>query len=108
MELFEMRKNDWVVLEPKGKLDAQTQGMLQERVNALIARGARRILLDCASLDYVSSGGLRALFDAAFRLNAAGGRLACCGVNANVLRTFKAVDLPAEIGLFATAEEALQ
>ena len=69
---------------------------------------AWRILLDCANLDYVSSAGLRVLFEIAAKLQELSGRLACCSVNGNVRKVFDLVELPADIPVFANEEESLK
>ena len=59
MDMLELKKNDTHILGLKGKLDAVTSPGLRNRLLELVQQGERRILLDCANLDYVSSAGLR-------------------------------------------------
>ena len=108
MELLERQQDGWFILGIKGKLDSITSPEARAKLLALVQRGERKLLLDCTLLDYISSAGLRVLFEVAYQLQQTGGRLACCTINANVAKVFKAVELQAEIPVFATAEEALR
>lgn len=108
MDMLELKKNDTHILGLKGKLDAVTSPGLRNRLLELVQQGERRILLDCANLDYVSSAGLRVLFEIAAKLQELSGRLACCSVNGNVRKVFDLVELPADIPVFANEEESLK
>lgn len=108
MEWLERKKDDWFILGLKGKLDALTSADVREKLMGVIGRGERKLILDCTNLDYVSSAGLRVLFEAAFEMNKAGGKIAASSVNANVTKIFKAVELQSDIGLFSTADEAMR
>ena len=108
MELLERKKDDWFVLGLKGKLDAITSAGVWERLSCLIQQGERRVLLDCTNLDYISSAGLRVLFEAAFMLKEKGGTLDCCSVNTNIAKVFKIVDLQADIRIYASADDAMK
>ena len=108
MDMLELKKNDTHILGLKGKLDAVTSPALRNRLLELVRQGERRILLDCANLEYVSSAGLRVLFEIAAQLQAVSGRLACCSVNSNVRKVFDLVELPADIPVFANEEESLK
>ena len=108
MDMLELKKNGTHILALKGKLDAVTAPALRDRLLALVQQGERSLLLDCAQLDYISSAALRVLFEVAAKLQAVSGRLACCSVNRNVKNVFDMVDLPADIPVFASQDEALR
>jgi anti-sigma B factor antagonist len=59
-----------------GRIDAITTDGFSAAVTAVIDRGERRLVLDLAGIDYISSIGLRALILAAKRLAALDGRIA--------------------------------
>ena len=105
---LEFKINDFCVLELKGKLDALSSPPLREKIMATIDRGEHKIILDCSGLDYVSSAGLRVLFEAAFKLQEFSESLVCCSVTSNVKKIFDLVDLPSEITVLASREEALR
>ena len=49
------------VLHVNGRLDSSSEVGLREKAAQLHAEGARRLLLDLAGVDYISSAGLRAI-----------------------------------------------
>ncbi len=107
MDILELKKGGAHILGLRGKLDAVTSPELLARLRELVKQGERRILLDCANLDYISSAGIRVLFEMAAQLQTLSGRLACCSVNSNVRKVFDLVELPTDIPVFATVEESL-
>ena len=108
MDMLELKKNNTHILGIRGKLDSVTSPDLLARLQELVRQGERRILLDCADLEYISSAGIRVLFEVAAQLQALSGRLACCSVNSNVRKVFDLVELPADIPVFADVEESLK
>ena len=76
------------VLVLEGRLDSSTCDALGERMEALIAQGEVRLLLDCAALGFVSSAGLRVILVAARQAKAAGGSLSLCGLQPPVQEVF--------------------
>ena len=61
MTIEERREGEAVLLSLAGRLDAAGASMLETRVSALVAGGTSRLVLDCGSMTYISSTGLRAL-----------------------------------------------
>ena len=108
MEIIETTQNDCRIFIVKGKLDVLTAPMLRETILARIEAGATRLLINCTLLDYISSAGLRVLYEALSKLEAGDGRMALCAVNSNVRKILDAVDLGDDIPIFASEAEALQ
>lgn len=107
MEIFSGRRGDWTILSLRGRLDALSSPQAREEILAVIERGDRQLLFDCTGLDYVSSAGLRVLFEVADRMQECSGQLACYAVSANVRRVFVLADLGADIRICDTLEQAL-
>ena len=78
MDIHEDKTEDVVVLALAGRLDALTAGDLRTKIFELIDGGEQHVLLDLASLDYVSSAGLRVLLAAQKRLAGVRGSIALC------------------------------
>lgn len=108
MDLLESKEKGTCVFALRGKLDASTSPLLKTKLVTAIDRGETNILLDCAGLDYVSSAGLRVLFETAYKIQNLAGTLACCQVGANVKKIFEMVDISTEITMFSSLEEALK
>ncbi|HWP60387.1 MAG TPA: STAS domain-containing protein [Candidatus Acidoferrales bacterium] len=96
------------VLNVDGRIDAVTAPQFRDQLMTLIDSGYTRIIIDCALLAYISSAGLRVLYEAANKLEPHQGRMAICRANADVRRVLEMVDIASEIPIFATQEEAIQ
>jgi anti-anti-sigma factor len=108
MEIFESKKGDWLILELKGRLDAITAPVVREKILFVIGQGEKMLLLDCLGLEYVSSAGIRVLFEAAFKAQDQKGKIYCYGVNISVRNIFSLADMESEIPIFINQEEALK
>lgn len=64
------------VMSLAGRLDVTTSPALEERIQPLLASPGSKLILDCSSLVYVSSAGLRVFITAQRQLVASGGGLA--------------------------------
>lgn len=71
-----------------GRLDTKTSGELEKTLTGLVGQGKRRLLLDLAGLEYLSSAGLRVLLMLGKRLGGGEGWLGLCGLNAAVREVF--------------------
>jgi anti-anti-sigma factor len=109
MDIFESKKGGWLILDLKGRMDAITAPQVREKIFSVIEQGEyNKLLLDCLGLDYVSSAGLRVLFEAAFKIQDQNGKIGCYGVSANVRNIFNLSDMASEISIFNSQEEALR
>jgi len=69
-----------LVLVAAGRLSHASADHLKTALDEAIRTETGGLVLDLGGVDYVSSGGLVAIEDAAERLSQAGGRLALCNV----------------------------
>ena len=107
MDLREDAAGDILVLEVKGRVDSTTAPVLGERLTALLTGGGRRLVIDLAQLEYISSAGFRILLLAAKRADEGGSRFVLCGVAGKVRQLF---DLGGFLDLFsisASREEGI-
>jgi anti-anti-sigma factor len=72
------------VMEITGRLDEDTATHIEEDIRLCIQSGARRMVLDCRELSYMSGAGLRAILSVARAMQKAGGHLAVCSLQAQV------------------------
>lgn len=79
VEIIEKRAGNVDIVAVKGRLDAGSSEMVQERINRVLGAGGRNLLVNLCDLDYISSSGLRVLLATLKRLKADGGvlRIAC-------------------------------
>jgi anti-anti-sigma factor len=89
MDITESIQNSATVLGLAGRLDGLTSGTLEQKVDALVAGGAKRIVFDCGQLLYVSSAGLRVFLSSAKKLKTAGGSAAFAALTPAVREVFE-------------------
>jgi len=90
-----------------GDLDHATVTGFERRVDALIADGAQRVLLDLSAVGFVDSSGLSAVVELFHRLKLSGGRLVIVCPDGGPRRIFERTGLAAFLGLWRTRSEAL-
>jgi anti-anti-sigma factor len=105
METRLARRQGSLALAVCGRLDMTSAGALEEELEALIGRGARRVALDFSTLEYLSSAGLRSILVAAKRLREAGGSLVVMGLTGPVKEVFEMSGLGGVLPVFADARD---
>jgi len=98
MEIGEERTAGVLVIAPVGRVDSVSSSELERHVVARLDAGERRVVIDMAGVEYISSAGLRVLLIAAKRLKPPAGSLVLCGLGPAV-RTV--LELAGFISLFA-------
>jgi anti-anti-sigma factor len=89
MDIAETKLNSTTVLALAGRLDGVASPALEQKVDALIAAGARAVVFDCAHLDYASSAGLRVFLVSVKKLKAVGGKAAFAALTPAVHEIFE-------------------
>lgn len=89
MEIQEGRSGDVLVVAPRGRVDSTTSGDLEHRLLDLLGSGQRRLVLDLAGIEYISSAGLRVLLLVAKRLKTERGDLVLCALTPAVRQVFE-------------------
>ena len=107
MEITTTENGDVSVIDIQGHLDTNTSPDAEASINALIEAGTSKILINFATLDYISSAGLRVLLATAKKLKAAGGDLKICGLNDTVQEVFDISGFSSILTVSANPEEAL-
>ena len=89
-----------------GRLDVATSPLLEERLRLLLAEQNKRIVFDCAELNYVSSAGLRVFLSALRHLSAEGGGVAFASLSEPVRQLFQLAGLEEFFIIEPTPESA--
>jgi anti-anti-sigma factor len=95
MEITTRTEQDVTVVVLVGHLDSNTSPEAQAALDAILAGGVAKVVIDFRALDYISSAGLRVLLGTAKRLKQESGALRLFGLNETVREVF-------EISGFAT------
>jgi anti-anti-sigma factor len=107
MEILIGQSEGVSTVEPKGRIDSITAKEFGDRVCALIRSGAKRVVIDLASIAYISSAGFRALLIAGKLAEETEGKLALCGVAGEVQRLFEISAFGTAFRIYPTREECI-
>ena len=108
MDITERKTADIVTLSLSGRLDTTTSKAFEDRILAHIESGERRIAIDLAELEYISSAGLRVFLLAAKRLDSAQGRIALCALTEPVREVFDIAGFIPIFAIYDSQQEALK
>jgi anti-anti-sigma factor len=108
MDITTRTQNGLTLVVLAGSLDSNTSPQAQRALDGLLAAGARKMVVDCTALDYISSAGLRVLLGTAKRLSGAGGALRLFGLNDTVREVFDISGFSTILAVFATEADALK
>jgi len=106
MDVNETRKGAVMVVTLGGRLDSfQAEGVKQK----LLDLGAveKRILVDCAGLEYISSAGLGVFLLMLKTMKKKDGEFCLCGLNERIREVFEISGLHKVFTLYKSQEEAL-
>ena len=78
MEIIQKEENGIVFIAIKGRLDADTSPEAEKVVKEALKAQTTRILFNLASLEYLSSAGLRVLLGAAKEMRGKEGKIVLC------------------------------
>ena len=84
MELKSEKQNEVAIVTAAGRLDAAGAPEIEAHGKALVQNGSKKLLIDMAGVEYVSSAGLRSLLVLAKTVKASGGALALCSLTPTV------------------------
>jgi len=91
----------------EGNLDTNTSPEAESKINELIDAGKQKLLVNFEQLNFISSSGLRVLLATVKKLNASGGDLRICSLNATVQEVFDISGFITILKVKNTEEEAL-
>ena len=107
MEIKINDSNEVKIVQFEGELETNTSHEAEACLNKLIDEDTKKILIDFAKLEYISSAGLRVLLATAQKLQAGGGALRVCGLNEDVQEVFDISGFSTILNVFKTEAEAL-
>lgn len=102
---IEKRDDREYVVKPHGRMDTETSPSFEEKVNPLLSRKPKVMIIDMAELDYISSAGVRSIFKAWKGVESAKGSFLMLHLQPQIQTVFDIVKaLPAE-QVFTSVEE---
>jgi stage II sporulation protein AA (anti-sigma F factor antagonist) len=94
------------LIELVGQLDADVAEAFDDRLKALVASGARKIVFDLTCLKYIGSFGLRALVGLAKSLKGSG-CVCVFGMNQDVKEVFDVTRVNAVLRVYSSRDDAV-
>ncbi len=91
-----------------GRFDAHSAGEVEKKLNLAISKGARKLVLDMDSVEYISSAGLRVLLAVAKKLKKEEGQIKLCSLKPYVKEVFDIAGFTQIFKVHDTTEEAMQ
>ena len=88
MEITTSKDNNYTVLNLNGRLDTNTSGSLEDRLEELFDKNENFIKLDFKELEYLSSAGLRVLLGAQKKINSSEGDMIIKNANSDIKEIF--------------------
>lgn len=107
MEIGEERRSGVVVIVPRGRVDSSASAQLEKAMLTPVSAGEKRLVIDMAGVEYISSAGLRAFLLLARRTKEAAGQLVLAGMNPGVKQVFDLAGFTPLFTVEASAEAAL-
>ena len=95
------------VMRPEGFINAHTVRQFEGALEALVKEGRFTILLDCKTLNYISSAGLGAIMGLIETVRENGGDILLCNLQDNVYAIFDTLGFTQLYRVFGTDVEAL-
>jgi anti-sigma B factor antagonist len=90
MQIAQERDGDVVIVRLSGRLDSSAAPAAEQQIVGALTDEAPRMAIDMSELAYISSAGLRVLLVTARKVQQQKGKLALCGLAANVREVFAA------------------
>ena len=108
MEIIQKEENGIVSIEIIGRLDADSSPEAEKVVKDAIKAQTTRILFNLASVEYLSSAGLRVLLGAAKEMRRRDGKIVLCSLNEFVKEIFEVSGFQSLIPIADTVESGIE
>lgn len=99
---------DVCVISLAGYLDAHTASRLEEAMQTAISGGCRKVVVDFAELEYISSAGLGVFMVFIESVRSDGGDIKLAAMKAKVFTVFDLLGFPVLFEIYPTVPEALE
>jgi len=107
MEIIQTEKEEYTLVAVSGRLDASTAHHIEQEFLRNEDGGDKKLLIDLAGLEYISSAGLRVMLITAKKINAGHGRLCLINLKPQVKEVFDISGFTALFNIAGSEEEAL-
>ena len=107
VEIERTNENDISRLIINGEIDASSSIQLDDSLGGVVGSGAKKILVDCSRLNYISSAGLGVFMSYIEDINTQEIRLAIFGLSEKVKNVFDILGLDQLLTIVESEKEAI-
>jgi len=108
VQIHTTKEGNGTVVQLQGKVDATSAPSVEQALVGVIDQGEKRLVLDCAGMDFISSAGLRSLLLAVKKMKAAGGGISLAALQPNVKEVFDISGFSALFTIHGSRADALK
>jgi len=94
-----------VIVTAAGSLDTSTAPILEKEIKSILEKSPPMIILDLKGLDYISSMGVRVIFQTHKSLSLNDGKLMMVNLQSQVKKVFDIINALPKMGIFQSIEE---
>ncbi len=107
MKITQRVEGDVTVILPDGRIDTLAADDMDQALQAAVAAGSHKIVVDMSEVEYISSAGLRTLASVLVRCREAGGDMKLAALNERVTRVFRIIGFDLLMSIHDTPEAAI-
>lgn len=108
VQIHTNQESNGTVVQLQGKVDATSAPAVEQALIGVIEKGEKKLVLDCAALDFISSAGLRSLLLAVKKMKAAGGTISLAALQPHVKEVFDISGFSSLFTIHASRADALR
>ena len=108
MEIIEEIQDGIKIFRLIGRLDTSTYQKLEDELIRAISGGSNKIIIDFEKLDYISSAGLRVIFEAHHTLLKEDGQIILCSMQNHVKEIFQTTRVNDYVLILDNMDQALE
>ncbi len=108
MEVIEKKQDGICILTLSGRLDANSSEEFREKILQIIEDGAKKVILDCENLNYISSAGLRVVLEATKEIKRHEGKIMLCALQDYIKEVFEIAQFDTFLPIATNVEAALK
>jgi anti-anti-sigma factor len=106
LTIAQMRQGSVCIVSLSGRIDSSNASSLLDSIGKLIGAGEKAIVVDFASIAYLTSAAFRALLVASDQAEKNGARLVLCGIVGQVRELFEVGGLMKAFNIHGSREDA--
>ncbi|MCX6934608.1 MAG: STAS domain-containing protein [Verrucomicrobia bacterium] len=108
VQIHTTKESNGTIVQLQGRVDATSAPSVEQALAGVIDQGEKRLVIDCAGLEFISSAGLRSLLLAVKKMKASGGVIALAALQSNVKEVFDISGFSALFTIHAATADALK